>query len=359
MLKAGGGRYKLPVHEVVEDIGVFGVRRIPVIRLKRVPLLGSVYIGLVDRGTNVIQVRPHTLCNMSCVFCSVDAGPRTRTRRAEFIVDHLEVLKQVKSLADYKGVRVEALIDSVGDPITYGRIYELIRGLSSLSNVKLVSMETHGLGLNELVVDRLVESGLNRLNLSIDAVSKTVAARLSATPSYDPDKVIKAAIYAARKGLWVLLTPVWVPGVNDEEIPRLISIAKRLSVDDKPVIAIQKYEEHKWGRKPGGVKPWSWREFYANLRRLEDKYSVKLVLGPEDLGVEKAREPPKPYKVGDVVEVLVIAPGWRVGEALGVTKQWDRLITLVGVRGVEGLIGSVVHARVLNNKNNIYLAVRV
>ncbi|MCE4627148.1 MAG: radical SAM protein, partial [Desulfurococcales archaeon] len=39
------------------------------------PLVGTVFIGVIDRGTNVLQVRPTTLCPLNCIFCSVDAGP--------------------------------------------------------------------------------------------------------------------------------------------------------------------------------------------------------------------------------------------------------------------------------------------
>jgi len=52
-----------------------------------VPLIGHVAFGVLDRGTNVIQVRPSTLCYHSCIFCSVDAGPASRTRQSEFLVE--------------------------------------------------------------------------------------------------------------------------------------------------------------------------------------------------------------------------------------------------------------------------------
>ena len=45
-----------------------------------IPLIGCIAFGLIDRGTNLIQIRPFTGCPLSCIFCSVDAGPRSRNR---------------------------------------------------------------------------------------------------------------------------------------------------------------------------------------------------------------------------------------------------------------------------------------
>ena len=43
-----------------------------------IPLIGTAYFGLIDRGTNLIEIRPLTGCNLSCIFCSVDADPSSR-----------------------------------------------------------------------------------------------------------------------------------------------------------------------------------------------------------------------------------------------------------------------------------------
>jgi uncharacterized Fe-S cluster-containing radical SAM superfamily enzyme len=47
-----------------------------VFKIRRpIPLVGHIAFGVIDRGTNIIQVRPTSLCNLNCIFCSVDAGP--------------------------------------------------------------------------------------------------------------------------------------------------------------------------------------------------------------------------------------------------------------------------------------------
>ncbi|HDD34251.1 MAG TPA: radical SAM protein, partial [Thermofilaceae archaeon] len=45
-----------------------------------IPLIGHLAFGIVDRGTNLLQIRPTSSCPLSCVFCSVDAGPASKRR---------------------------------------------------------------------------------------------------------------------------------------------------------------------------------------------------------------------------------------------------------------------------------------
>ncbi len=334
-------------------VGEFGIRKIPVIELIDTPLVGTIFIGIIDRGTNVIQVRPHTICNLSCIFCSVDAGPRSRSRGAEFVVNYDRIAREVMKVADFKGGGVEALIDSVGEPLIYRGLCDLIRLLKDSNSIRLVSLETHGLGFTERRASTLAECGLDRINLSLDAVDEKTGKILTGSPAYNTRRIMEAARYAAERGLWILLTPVWVPGYNDEEIPKLIEFAKGLPEDGKPHIAIQKYEAHRHGRWPPGVKRWSWRRFHAELKKLEDKYGMKLSLGSKDLDITEARELPKPYQIGEYVDLYIISPGWRSNEALAITRRGDRLISVVGLsKVIEGRL----RARIIRNADNIYLA---
>ncbi|MEM1586569.1 MAG: hypothetical protein QXX99_01730 [Candidatus Bathyarchaeia archaeon] len=70
-----------------------------------IPLLGCIAFGLIDRGTNVIQARPITTCPLSCIFCSTDAGPRSRFRCTEYIVPLDYLLKAFRGIVAFKGGR--------------------------------------------------------------------------------------------------------------------------------------------------------------------------------------------------------------------------------------------------------------
>ena len=50
-----------------------------------IPLIGSVYFGIIDRGTNIIEIRPTTGCNLNCIYCSVDEGTPSK-RKVDFVL---------------------------------------------------------------------------------------------------------------------------------------------------------------------------------------------------------------------------------------------------------------------------------
>lgn len=322
-----------------------------------IPLIGHIAFGLIDRGTNLIQVRPTSLCPLSCIFCSVDAGPRSKYRSTEYLVDLEYLVEVLRALVEYKGIDdAQAHIDSVGDPVTYPRIVDLIHGIKEIEKVKVISLETHGALLNEKILDDMDAAGLSRLNLSIDTMDPELAKFLSDTDWFDLPKVLELATYVAENlKMDLLIAPVWVPGINDADMPKLIEFAKRIGAGKKwPPLGIQKYEVHKYGRKPKGVKPMTWYDFYKTLRKWEEEYEVKLVLNPKDFGIYKTKRLPLIFKRGEKVSARVVGPGWHRGEWLAVAG--DRVIAVLGVSG-EPPIGSRVKVEILRNKHNIYVGV--
>lgn len=322
-----------------------------------VPLLGCIAFGLIDRGTNVIQVRPITTCPLSCIFCSTDAGPRSRFRRTEYIIPLDYLVDWFRRVVSFKGFyEIEAHIDTVGDPITYPRIADLVSSLSQIKGVEVISMQTHGSTLTEKLLDELSDAGLTRINLSIDALDPDLARRLSGTEWYNPARIVDLMHYiVSNTKIDLLIAPVWVPGLNDLEIPRIIRLAKDIGAGKRsPPLGIQKYLIHKHGRKVKGVKPMPWSKFYEQLRRWENDFSIKLILRPEDFGIHKRAAIPIPYKRSEIVRVEVIGPGWLKGEALALTEKHDRCITLVNAETIP--IGAKVKARIISNKDNIFVA---
>lgn len=316
------------------------------------PLLGSVYFGLIDRGTNVIQVRPSTACPLNCVFCSTDAGPCSRRRMAEYTVGLEHMMEWFRALAAFKGSGVEAHIDTVGDPLTYPRLLDLVSALSGDRNVAVVSLQTHGHLLNEQMLDGLSEAGLGRINLSIDSTDPLLAKSLAGTESYDLPRMVRMAEYAVKETkMDLLLAPVWVHPLNDGEIDRLAKLARDLGAGKKwPAIGIQKCEFHRTGRRTKQMRQMSWYDFFRGLREREARLGIKLVLTPSDFGMRRARGVTVPFSLGEKVGARVAGPGWLHGESLAVTRDGRWSITVVGG---ELPVGEDVRVRLLRTKDGI------
>ncbi len=324
-----------------------------VVRITResgVPLLGTVAFGLVDRGTNLIQVRPISTCAFSCIFCSTDAGPKSLTRKSEYLVDLDYLMDWFNSVVAYKNVDdVEAHIDTVGDPFTYPQIVDLVERIREVPQVKVISTQTHGPLLTEELIRSLERAGMDRINLSIDSLNEEKARFLSGSPWFKLNKVLKVAKEIADSSIDLLIAPVWVPGINDDDIPKLIEFALKIGAGKRwPPLGIQKYEAYKGGRKPRGVKPMSWREFYRKLREYEEEYGVKLILRREDFGIRDVRPVPKTMRKGETVMARVILPGWKKGESLAVARK--RIITVLG----EFPAGVELKLRVIRDRDGIY-----
>lgn len=327
-----------------------------VVRIKEpIPLIGHLAFGIIDRGTNLLQIRPTSLCPLSCIFCSVDAGPQSRWRKTEYIVELKHLLNWFQWAVAAKGLdKVHAYIDAAGDPLTYPDIVELVRELRSMQSVESIALETRGVLLAGRLADALNDAGLDRINLSIDALNPELAKRLANTPRYDVNRVVKTAEYIASSlRMDLLVAPVWVPGLNDEEIPKIIEWALDIGAGKRwPPLGIQKYESHKYGRHPPGVIPMKWKDFYEQLRKWESEYGVKLVLKPSDFGIRKARRVPPTFSRFERVSVEIMAPGWMKGQELGVAR--GRVVTVITAN--EEVARRRVPVRILRTKDNIYIA---
>jgi len=318
------------------------------------PLVGSVAFGLIDRGTNVIQVRPSSSCLLSCVFCSTDAGPCSRRRRAEYTVGLDHIMEWFRAMAAMKGNGIEAHIDTVGDPFTYPKLADLVQGLADTEGVSTISLQTHGVLMDEANVSELADAGLDRINLSIDSTDPEQARILSGTPGYDLLKVIRTAKYVCSEtGMDLLVAPVWVHPLNDGELGKLVRLAKDIGAGRRwPMMGIQKCEFHPHGRRMKGMKQVSWYEFYRRMKEVGDAEGASLVLKPSDFGIKPANTIAVPYRQGEKVRVRVIGPGWLGGESLAVTRDGQRAVTVVGGELDQG---ADVRVRLLRTKDNILI----
>ncbi len=289
--------------------------------------------GVIDRGTNVLQVRPTTLCPMNCIFCSVDAGKYSWNRWAEYIVELNTILKSVKKITRYKGGGIEALIDTIGEALTYPWITDLVERLREEPSISSIAIETHGGMLNKKLIDRLEEAGLDRVNLSIDTFNKEKARFLYRVKWYDPDKVKKYAEYIVKEtDIDLHITPLWIPGINDKDIEEIVKWAYRIGAGKKwPPVTIQKYNVHKYGRKIPGVKPVSWKSFWQWIKDFERKTGYRVSWSMDEWRMYYTRKYPCPYKRGDKVFVETISRGVFRGEYLGIINDHeDVLVTAIG-----------------------------
>jgi len=80
--------------------------------------------------------------------------------------------------------------------------------------------------LTQKLIDELAQAGLDRINLSFNSLDDENAKRICG-PSYNLSYAKKIAEYIPKK-MDLMLTPVWVPSVNDGEIESLIKYSIKM-----------------------------------------------------------------------------------------------------------------------------------
>lgn len=307
-----------------------------------IPLIGCLAFGIVDRGSNLLQIRPTSLCNLNCRFCSTSAGVQSKVHDVYFEVDFEHLLNWIKKTIELKS-EILANLDSVGEIFNYPDIYELVKRLKEMKGVKEISMQTNGMLMDFTKVKNYVD----RINLSINSLDPEKAKYLAGCESYDLEKIKNLAKKISESKVELLLAPVWVPNVNDEDIIGIIKLAKELNCK----IGIQKYEVYKYGRKIEKAKKISYYQFYKQLEKWETEFDIKLKLGPVYFGIKKAKRFDLKFRKEDKVNLEIACPGWNKGQMIGVAK--NRCIT---INDCDKKIGDRVNIKILENKNNIYIA---
>ncbi|ACV24187.1 radical SAM protein [Methanocaldococcus fervens] len=336
-----------------------------------IPLIGHTAFGLIERGRNIIQVRGHCGCNLNCIFCSVDEGEYSKTRKNDYYVDLEYLVENYKKMADFKGNKfIEAHLDGQGEPALYYPLVDLVQELVEINKKGngIVSMQTNGTVLDYKLIDELEEAGLHRINLSINALDEKVAKMLSGRRDYNIEKILDIAEYIKNSKIHLLIAPLLLPNINDEEFKKVIDYAVDLDLRVKqniinpltgkrdPILGCQLCRVYQLGRKPKKMKVWDFEKFYDLLRRYELEYKkkgidVKLITSPKDFGTHRRKRLPYPFKVGEVIKAKVVLDGRVKGEVLGVAK--DRVIQIINCNNEQNLIGKTVKVRILRNKDNI------
>lgn len=327
-----------------------------------IPLYGVDFIGLIDRGTNVIELKPLTLCNLKCKYCFVSAG----NYNTDFVVDPNYLLKKIKEIIEIKGnYKIEIHFAPYGEILLYSGLFDLIKEIWNLEGVEIISLQTNGILLNEDIIKDLEKTHVTRINISLNSLNQEKAKFLSNCENYDIKKLLKNILLLLKAQIDVLIAPVWFPGENDKDIEEIINYVLNLRTNGfsqkRIQIGIQKYLIYKTGRKLKKIRPKSWGYFYKQLSILEKKFGIKLKLGPQDFGIHKRKVGANlNIQKNDRIRLKIVSIGrWKreyigkIDDNLGIKVLLNKPIP-----HPEQLIGKFIEAKIIkaNYKDNILTA---
>ncbi len=291
-----------------------------------VPLFGLDFLGIVDRGTNVLEIKPITICNLRCKYCFVASGDYHKNfyTEAGYLLEWI-----MRAIAIKQSSEIEIHIAPYGEVLLYPQLEVLIRGLRKLPEVKVISAQTNGLLLTPAKIKLLDEWGVDRLNISLNSMDAGECANYCGVARYDLDHLLAMMDLVLESSMELIIAPVWFMGKNDQGIFDIIDLVKAKEKEKagytwpKLRLGIQNYLTYRTGRKIGHVRSKEFRYFYARLKKMEKEHGLKLKLGPRDFGIVKTPAVQQPVGIGETHPVDIVCKGrWDTEYIARLTPDW-------------------------------------
>lgn len=311
-------------------------------RKSGIPLIGSLAFGLVDRGTNMLEIKPITGCNINCTFCSVDEGDDSK-KTYDYVVEREYLVQELQKMLAYKQEHMDIWLNTQGEPTLYAELIPLIRDIKQLPFVLKIALITNGTLLSEQWLAQAKEAGLTQLDVSINAIQPAAAVQLAGTKRYNSTRVQDMVKKAISLELDTVIAPVYVKGANEKDIDDIALFAQ--SIGCKKVY-IQNFLRYRLGRNP--AKEASWEKFHFFLEQLQQKYP-SLDFFAKEHTLRKTKQLPKPFRKGETVTVTIAAQGRYPKELLAVAD--NRCITIPNGKTP---VGKKIRILITRDKDNIF-----
>lgn len=317
-----------------------------------IPLYGLDFIGIIDRGTNILEIKPLTQCNLVCKYCFVSAGDYI----TNFIIDVNYLIEKIVPLIEIKGRNdIEIHIAPYGEILLYKDLIKLIKKLKLIDGIYKISMQTNGLLLSKESIIELEKAGLSQINISLNTLVQDKAEYLSDYKGYQLQHLLTMIDFLMQSKIDIVIAPVWIPKVNDKDIEELIRFVKnyqnKVDTPNKIRIGIQKYLIYKTGRRIKKIRPKSWGFFYKQLNTLEKKHNMKLKLGPKDFGIHKRKGLSPPIQKGNLVKSQIVSIGrWDSEFIAKFDDNWGIKILLNKTQKNIPLIGKKIDTKIIKSK---------
>lgn len=175
-------------------------------------------IDQFGRRITYLRISVIDKCNLRCVYC-MPRGVVRRTRAAELLTnDELVELATIFAELGVTKIRLTG-----GEPLLRPGLLDLVARLSRIPGITQLAVSTNGVLLKGRA-HALKEAGLQRVNVSLDTLSRERFARITGQDAWQT--VVEGILEAKAAALSpVKVNTVLMKGLNDDEILALVAFA--------------------------------------------------------------------------------------------------------------------------------------
>jgi len=178
----------------------------------------SKLIDTYGRKHRNLRVSLTDRCSLRCTYCMPNDFAAWIPNEDLLNTDELITIIEVALSQGIDEVRLTG-----GEPLLRPDIVEIVARIASIADAPKLTLTTNGLRLNELA-EPLAKAGLNRINVSLDTLSRERFKTLTYRDRFDD--VIAGLEAAKSAGLFpIKVNSVLLQGVNDDEAPGLLAWA--------------------------------------------------------------------------------------------------------------------------------------
>ncbi len=219
-----------------------------------------------NRPVRDLRISVTDRCNFRCTYCMPKEvyGEAFKFLPKKELLDFDEIEKIAISFAN---IGVSKIRITGGEPLVRKNIEDLIKKLSSIKGIEDIAMTTNGY-LLEPKLEALIESGLNRITVSLDAIDDITFKKMS-DQNYDVNKVLSAIETANKKGFdEIKINCVIQKGVNEHSVLELLDYFR----ESKNIVRFIEYMD------VGTLNGWELSQVLSIeeiLEIIQKKYKVK------------------------------------------------------------------------------------
>ncbi|MCP4634106.1 MAG: GTP 3',8-cyclase MoaA [candidate division Zixibacteria bacterium] len=233
-------------------------------------------VDFLGRKITYLRLSLTEQCNLKCSYCYGNAICKPSA-------DYPTNDEIIKLLRIFSSLGVEKIRFTGGEPLLRKGLSEIVRETSRLKGIRHIGITTNGLILEPLL-DKLIDSGLNKLNISLDSFDRETYKKITGVDGLD--RVLSSIEAAERSKAFPFLkiNSVIMKGVNDNEIPQMVEWALKRDIDLR-FIEFMPTETSGWGR-----------EHFVSEDEIRERINFELSKVPVD---ENSRGPAVTYRCFD------------------------------------------------------------